>query len=80
MQNLRRYERLPENKDGERRDFFRGEQISDVINGTELRAVGVDVIAGYLGSSPDPAKSVFFSSRLLEIYHEANDISNAFIF
>ena len=45
VQHLRRFERLPENKDGERREFFRGERITDVINGIELRAVGVDVIA-----------------------------------
>jgi len=37
------YERLPENGDGERLEFFRGERVIDVINSTELRAVGVDV-------------------------------------
>ena len=35
------YERLPES--GERLEFFRGERVIDVINSTELRAVGVDV-------------------------------------
>jgi hypothetical protein len=37
------YERLPENGDGERLEFFRGERVIDVINSTELRAVGVHV-------------------------------------
>ena len=37
------YERLPESGDGERLEFFRGERVIDVINSTELRAVGVDV-------------------------------------
>ena len=36
-------ERLPESGDGERLEFFRGERVIDVINSTELRAVGVDV-------------------------------------
>ncbi len=37
------YERLPESGDGERLEFLRGEEIIDVINSTDLRAVGVDV-------------------------------------
>ncbi len=37
------YERLPESGDGERLEFFLGEQIIDVINSTELRAVGNNV-------------------------------------
>ena len=35
------YERFPESGDGERLEFFRGERVIDVINSTELRAVGV---------------------------------------
>ncbi len=36
-------ERLPESGDGERLELFRGERVIDVINRSELRAVGVDV-------------------------------------
>ena len=47
------YEHLPESGDRERREFFRGEQIIDLINSTELGAVGVDVIAEAGVNDPD---------------------------
>ena len=59
------YERLPESGDGERREFIRGTREIDVINSTELRWYGFEMIS--IGSFPGAAEDDAEAQRKWEL-------------
>jgi hypothetical protein len=70
------YERLAESGDGERREFSRGVRVIDVINSSELRMVGVGVMAiGAFPASEDANDDEALIKWQLNRDHEAEALT-----